>query len=113
MARTVHGVVDSSDDENEFEEEPATQKGQDSDDVRAKCASHEPAVPTAMGDGSLAEERSISSDDESEPERESSTASDDIELKEKKTPAHNFNRDFLLPTCAEIAALQVINELRL
>ena len=47
-----HGIVDSSDDEDDLEEEeePATQKGQDSDDVRANCVSQEPAVPTAMGD---------------------------------------------------------------
>ena len=51
-----HGIVDSSDDENEFEEEPATQKGQGIDNARINCASHEPAVPTAMGDESPADE---------------------------------------------------------
>ena len=54
-AEPDHGIVDSSDDEGEFEEEPATQKGQGIDNTRANCASHEPAVPTDIGDESLAD----------------------------------------------------------
>ena len=42
--------VESSVDDSDFEDEPATLKGQDDDRFRADGASRELAGPTAMGD---------------------------------------------------------------
>ena len=97
---------DEIDDEvDSEEEEPATQKGQDSDGVRANCAFQELAVPAAMGDEALAKERFVF--------RETSTCGSPDSLP-KKSIAHSngFRRETVAPTSMEESAIEIMRGLR-